>query len=135
LEALDYPMLETQNEWLMHGFSYANYLAELVADAQSEIYKKSSVDLALRDAFRKMRHFLMTTKKLSTQRVASPPLSPAVRNNRLPAATPRPWPDLSPETQIQIARILAGLLRRMRPAHVSAAAKPRQPSRIGYSSA
>src|SRR5215475_11207323 len=29
LEALNYPMLETQNEWLVHGFSYANYLAEL----------------------------------------------------------------------------------------------------------
>jgi acetamidase/formamidase len=65
LEALNYPMLETQNEWLVHGFSYANYLAELGADAQSGIYKKSSVDRALRDAFRKMRHFLMTTKKLS----------------------------------------------------------------------
>jgi acetamidase/formamidase len=71
LEALDYPMLETQNEWLVHGFSYANYLAELGADAQSEIYKKSSVDLALRDAFRKMRHFLMTTKKLSEDEAIS----------------------------------------------------------------
>jgi acetamidase/formamidase len=71
LEALDYPMLETQNEWLVHGFSYANYLAELGADAQSDIYKKSSVDLALRDAFRKMRHFLMTTKKLSEDEAIS----------------------------------------------------------------
>ena len=71
LEALDYPMLETQNEWLVHGFSYANYLAELGANAQSEIYKKSSVDLALRDAFRKMRRFLMTTKKLSEDEAIS----------------------------------------------------------------
>jgi hypothetical protein len=71
LEALNYPMLETQNEWLVHGFSYANYLAELGADAQSEIYKKSSVDLALRDAFRKMRRFLMTTKKLSEDEAIS----------------------------------------------------------------
>ena len=31
--------------------------------AQSEIYGKSSIDLAMRDAFRKMRHFLMTTRK------------------------------------------------------------------------
>jgi hypothetical protein len=49
------------------------------------------------------------------RRVASPPLSPAITNSRPPAASPRPWPDLSPETQIQIARILAGLLRRMLP--------------------
>jgi len=28
LEALDYPMLETRDEWLVHGFSFANYLTE-----------------------------------------------------------------------------------------------------------
>jgi hypothetical protein len=60
----------------------------------------------------------MNLHALPRRRVASPPLSPAVRSNRLPAATARPWPDLSPEAQIQIARILAGLLRRMLPARV-----------------
>jgi hypothetical protein len=60
----------------------------------------------------------MNLHPLPRRRVASPPLSPAIRNNRPPAARPRPWPDLSPETQIQIARILAGLLRRMLPAGV-----------------
>ncbi|MDB4976328.1 MAG: acetamidase [Myxococcaceae bacterium] len=65
LQALAYPMLETQTEYLVHGFSYPNYLSELGAKAQSDIYSKSSVDLALRDAFRKMRHFLMTTQGLS----------------------------------------------------------------------
>ena len=60
----------------------------------------------------------MNQHPLPRRRVASPPLSPAVSSNRLPAASPRPWPDLSPETQIQIARILAGLLRRMLPAGV-----------------
>ena len=29
LAGLDYPLLETQDEWVLHGFSYANYLAEL----------------------------------------------------------------------------------------------------------
>ena len=38
---------------------------------QSDIYKKSSVDLALRDAFRKMRHFLMTTQGLSEDEAVS----------------------------------------------------------------
>jgi acetamidase/formamidase len=65
LEPLEYPMLETKDEWLIHGFSYPNYLAELGAKAQDEIFGKSSVDLALRDAFRKMRAFLMTTKGLT----------------------------------------------------------------------
>ena len=64
-------MLETKDEWLVHGFSFANYLAELGDKAQSEIYSKSSVDLALRDAFRKMRKFLMTTKKLTEDEAIS----------------------------------------------------------------
>jgi acetamidase/formamidase len=71
LEALDYPLLETQEEWCLHGFSYANYLQELGKEAQSEIYKKSSIDLALRDAFRKMRRFLMTTKGLTEDEAIS----------------------------------------------------------------
>jgi acetamidase/formamidase len=36
-----------------------------------DIYSKSSVDLALRDAFRKMRHFLMTTRGLSEDEAIS----------------------------------------------------------------
>jgi acetamidase/formamidase len=71
LDKLDYPLLETQTEYVLHGFSYPNYLADLGAKAQSEIYSKSSVDLALRDAFRKMRHFLMTTQGLSEDEAIS----------------------------------------------------------------
>lgn len=71
LEALKYPLLETQTEYLVHGFSFANYLAELGPKAQAEIYGKSSVDLALRDAFRKMRHFLMTTQGLTEDEAIS----------------------------------------------------------------
>jgi hypothetical protein len=44
-----------QDEWVLHGFSFANYLAELGDKAQSRSTQKSSVDLAMRDAFRKMR--------------------------------------------------------------------------------
>jgi acetamidase/formamidase len=71
LATLDYPLLETQDEWVLHGFSYANYLAELGEKAQSQIYEKSSVDLALKDAFRKMRAFLMSTKGLTEDEAIS----------------------------------------------------------------
>jgi len=71
LEKLNYPLLETPTEYVVHGFSFANYLAELGPKAQSEIYSKSSTDLALRDAFRKMRHFLMTTQHLSEDEAIS----------------------------------------------------------------
>ena len=67
LAGLNYPLPETQDEWVMHGFSFANYLEELGPKAQQEIYAKSSIDLALRDAFRKMRSFLMTTKGVCTE--------------------------------------------------------------------
>jgi len=71
LSGLQYPLLETQDEWVLHGFSYPKYLQELGATAQSDIYSKSSVDLAMRDAFRKMRHFLMTTRGLSEDEAIS----------------------------------------------------------------
>src|SRR4029434_8263489 len=29
LAALHYPLLDTQDEWVLHGFSFPNYLAEL----------------------------------------------------------------------------------------------------------
>jgi acetamidase/formamidase len=45
LEALDHPMLETRDEWLVHGFSFANYLTELGDKAQSEIYSNRRLTL------------------------------------------------------------------------------------------
>jgi len=71
LADLQYPLLESPDEWVVHGFSYANYLAELGDNAQGEIYAKSSLDRAMRDAFRKMRHFLMTAKGLSEDEAIS----------------------------------------------------------------
>jgi acetamidase/formamidase/AraC-like DNA-binding protein len=62
---LDYPMIETKDEWVILGFSHPDYLKELGASAQSEVYKKSSIDLAMRDCFRKARRFLMTLRGLS----------------------------------------------------------------------
>jgi acetamidase/formamidase/AraC-like DNA-binding protein len=62
---LTYPLIETATEWILTGFSHPNYLAEFGAQGQSEVYVKSSLDLAMKDAFRKMRRFLMNTKGLS----------------------------------------------------------------------
>ena len=70
-ENLDYPLLETADTWVVHGFSFANYLKELGEAAQQKIYENSSVDKAMRDAFRKMRHFLMTTQSLNEDEAIS----------------------------------------------------------------
>jgi acetamidase/formamidase/AraC-like DNA-binding protein len=68
---LTYPLIETPDEWVLLGFSRPNYLAELGERAQSNVYEQSSLDLALKDAFRKMRRFLMTTRGLSEDEAIS----------------------------------------------------------------
>src|SRR5260370_17935180 len=45
LASLDYPLLETQAEWLRHGFSYPNYLQDLGQNAHSAISHQSSPHL------------------------------------------------------------------------------------------
>jgi acetamidase/formamidase/AraC-like DNA-binding protein len=62
---LTYPLIETETDWILTGFSHPNYLAEFGAKGQSEVYAKSSLDLAMKDAFRKVRRFLMNTRGLS----------------------------------------------------------------------
>lgn len=71
LTDLDYPLIETDDEWVITGFSHPNYLKELGRNAQTEVYKQASVDLAMRDAFRKTRRFLMTTKGLTEDEAIS----------------------------------------------------------------
>jgi acetamidase/formamidase/AraC-like DNA-binding protein len=68
---LTYPLVETADEWVLHGFSHPNYLTEFGSHAQSKIYEKSTLDLAMRDAFIKTRRFLMTTKGLSEDEAIS----------------------------------------------------------------
>jgi len=57
----------------------------------------------------------MSQQALPRRRVASPPLIPAAKIKQFPAAAPHLWPNLSPQTQAQVAQILAELLRRMLP--------------------
>ncbi len=62
----------------------------------------------------------MSQQALPRRRVVSPPLIPATESPRLSAvASPRLWPSLPPQTQVQLAGILAELLRRTLPANVT----------------
>lgn len=65
LEGLTHPMLETHAQWSVYGFTFPNYLAELGPQAQTEVANHASLDKAMRDAFRKLRRFLMTVHRLS----------------------------------------------------------------------
>jgi len=77
LSRLNWPLLETKDEWVVHGFSYPNYLEELGPNAQTSLFEKSSgdevtlVDRAMRDAFRKMRSFMMSSQNLSEDEAIS----------------------------------------------------------------
>lgn len=71
LEGLTHPLLENDDIWSVYGFSVANYLTELGPDHQTEILTRGSLDGAMRDAFRKLRRFLMTTQKLSEDEAIS----------------------------------------------------------------
>ena len=71
LSHLNWPLLETADEWVVHGFSFPDYLTDLGPNAQEEIFKRSSVDLAMRDAYRKMRDFLMHAQNLSEDEAIS----------------------------------------------------------------
>ena len=68
---IDYPLVETADEWVVHGFSHADYLKEFGDKARSAIYEKSSLDPAMRDAFRKTRRFLMTAIGLTEDEAIS----------------------------------------------------------------
>ena len=61
LAGLAYPLLETGDEIIVHGFSYPNYLAEVGSgpqEAQDTMYQSSSLDQAMYDAATKMLGFL-----------------------------------------------------------------------------
>jgi len=68
---IDYPLVETPDEWVIHGFSHPDYLKEFGDKARSAVYEKSSLDPAMRDAFRKTRRFLMTAMGLSEDEAIS----------------------------------------------------------------
>ncbi len=59
LDGLNYPLLENSNEWVVHGFSFPSYLTQLGPEAQQVIFGKATIDLAMRDAYHKMRDLLM----------------------------------------------------------------------------
>jgi acetamidase/formamidase len=51
--------------------SFSDYQAELGPNAQTQVYKNSSMEAAMRDAFRKARHYLMKEHELSEDEAIS----------------------------------------------------------------
>lgn len=68
---LDYPLLETESELIVHGFSSPNYLREFAHAADPGAELKGSLDTAMLDAFNKTRRFFMDTRNLSEDEAVS----------------------------------------------------------------
>ena len=58
-------MLETDQQWSVYGFTFRTISPNSAPNAQTEIANHSSLDKAMRDAFRKLRRFLMTVHHMS----------------------------------------------------------------------
>ena len=46
VKGFEFPIIETPTEWVVQGYSYADYLTEL-PDPMNTIYSKSSLDTAM----------------------------------------------------------------------------------------
>lgn len=58
LAALDFPLGETETEWIVHGFTETDYLATYAADP-SQIFSNSDINKAMMNAFMQTRKLLM----------------------------------------------------------------------------
>ncbi len=56
---------------MIQGFSHANHLVQPGPLAQTDVYRKASLDMAMRDAFRKASRYLMTAHELSEDEAIS----------------------------------------------------------------
>ena len=65
------PIIETETEWVIQGLSYPDYLNQLGPNAQEEIFGKSTIDSAMKDAYLKTNIFLMTYYGLSEDEAIS----------------------------------------------------------------
>jgi acetamidase/formamidase len=68
---LNSPIIETPKEWIIQGFSYPDYLKDLGEKSQELIEQNSSLDTAMRDAYRKTNIFLTNYMKLTEDEAVS----------------------------------------------------------------
>jgi acetamidase/formamidase len=61
---LDFPLGETDTEWIVHGFTETDYL-ETFAENPSDIFGASNIDSAAKNAFTQTRKFIMAQYDLT----------------------------------------------------------------------
>jgi len=63
-DVLDFPLGETVDTWIVHGFTQTDYL-ETYFDNPGDIYSNSAIDPAMHNAYTQTRKFLMTLYALN----------------------------------------------------------------------
>ena len=61
---LDFPLGETKDTWIIHGFTFTDYLETFAANP-GDVYSNSDIDLAMHNAYTQTRKFLMATYSLT----------------------------------------------------------------------
>lgn len=61
---IDFPLGETDDEYIVHGFTETNYL-ETYASNPGDIYSNSSIDKAMKNCYTQTRKFVMARWGLS----------------------------------------------------------------------
>jgi acetamidase/formamidase len=68
LQNLTQPLIETEDSWVIQGYTYSDYLTEL-DNPMSTIYGESSLDKAMTVAYNATRDFLMATTGMTEDQV------------------------------------------------------------------
>ncbi|KAK9837996.1 hypothetical protein WJX74_009260 [Apatococcus lobatus] len=68
VQSLQFPLLENNNEYVVHGFTYPDYTNQLKSPF-STIYKGSTLDLTMTSAYNLTRDFMMRTFGLTENQV------------------------------------------------------------------
>lgn len=61
----DFPLGETENEWIVHGFTHTDYLEDFAPGAEAGVYGDSAIDPAMKNAFTQTRKWMMAKYDLS----------------------------------------------------------------------
>lgn len=64
VQDLKYPLIETSDNWVVQGYTFADYLEEL-KDPMSTIYGESSIDKAMTVAYNNTRDWMMNTLNMT----------------------------------------------------------------------
>ena len=61
----DFPLGETESEWIVHGFTFTDYLEDFAPGALADVYSNSAIDPAMKNAFTQTRKWMMAKYGLS----------------------------------------------------------------------